>query len=163
MSFTIRNIETEDFEDWLRMRLSLWPAYSPEEHGEEMNKIVADLTYASFVAVRPEGRLGGFLEVSQRKYAEGCHSSPVGYIEGWYVDPDLRRQGVGRKLVHAAESWASSSGLRKMASDCELDNQTSSFVSTKTCVNWLPWPRWREWQSALGSWVHRNERGLPVK
>jgi aminoglycoside 6'-N-acetyltransferase I len=70
-----------------------------------------------FVADRPgTGRLAGFLE------AEGCSSSPVAYIEGWYVDPDHRRCGVGTALVRAAEEWARGLGLSEIASDTEVDN-----------------------------------------
>ena len=35
--------------------------------------------------------------------ADGCTTHPVGYVEGWYVDPDVRRKGVGKALVAAAE------------------------------------------------------------
>jgi aminoglycoside 6'-N-acetyltransferase I len=49
----------------------------------------------------------------------------VGYIEGWYVAPDLRGMGIGRRLVQAAEDWARSNGCREMASDCTLDNDLS--------------------------------------
>jgi aminoglycoside 6'-N-acetyltransferase I len=71
------------------------------------------------------GQLGGFLEASLRRYADGCSTSPVGYIEGWYVDDDVRRQGVGRQLVKTAEHWALVQGCREMASDCEIDNEVS--------------------------------------
>jgi aminoglycoside 6'-N-acetyltransferase I len=54
--------------------------------------------------------------------ADGCTTHPVGYVEGRYVDPDVRRQGVGRALVGAAEVWAVSRGCREMASDARLDN-----------------------------------------
>ena len=121
----IRPVEPGDYDEWLRMRLLLWPEHSPEELRVEMVEIVSDRTNAIYVAVRPDGSLGGFIETSQRKYAEGCHTSPVGYIEGWYVDPDLRSQGIGRGLVRTAESWAKASGLSEMASDCDLENQVS--------------------------------------
>ena len=75
-----------------------------------------------FVAERPDGGLCGFLEAAIRSRANGCDSTPVGYIEGWYVDEDVRRQGVGRALVEAAEAWARSKGCRQMASDAELWN-----------------------------------------
>jgi len=29
----------------------------------------------------------GWVEVALRDYAEGCQTSPVGYLEGWYVVP----------------------------------------------------------------------------
>jgi aminoglycoside 6'-N-acetyltransferase I len=90
-----------------------------------MEDMLSDQTCATFVAVRPDESLGGFLEASQRKYAEGCSTGPVGYIEGWYVDPDLRRQGIGRQLICEAESWAVAKGLREIASDCDLDNLIS--------------------------------------
>ncbi len=51
--------------------------------------------------------------------------APVGYIEGWYVDEDVRHQGVGRTLVEAAESWARWRGCRQMASDTKLWNTIS--------------------------------------
>jgi aminoglycoside 6'-N-acetyltransferase I len=81
-----------------------------------------------FVSVGPDGRLQGFLEVSLRPYAWGCESSPVGYLEGWYVKPGVRRQGVGRALVTAAEEWARSKGCREMASDAEVENQVSEVA-----------------------------------
>jgi aminoglycoside 6'-N-acetyltransferase I len=49
----------------------------------------------------------------------------AGVIEGWYVDADVRRRGVGRALVEAAEAWARSRGCRQMASDAELWNEVS--------------------------------------
>jgi aminoglycoside 6'-N-acetyltransferase I len=80
---------------------------------------------AVFVVDRGAGQLGGFLEASLRPFVEDCHTSPVGYIEGWYVEADLRQQGLGGELVKAAEQWAIDRGCREMASDCELDNDVS--------------------------------------
>lgn len=121
----IRPAEPEDLQEWLRMRLLLWSDTSVEKHLQEMKEILADPTSAILVAVRPDGGLCGFLEASQRKYAEGCDTSPVGYIEGWYVDPDYRRQQIGAGLVRAAEDWARRLGLKEMASDCEINNEIS--------------------------------------
>jgi aminoglycoside 6'-N-acetyltransferase I len=67
----------------------------------------------------------GFLEASLRAYADGCDSSPVGYIEGWYVLPEHRRRNVGRSLVQAAEDWARTRGCSEMASDVLLQNTIS--------------------------------------
>ena len=121
----IRPIEPPDLTEWLRMRLALWPDHTAEEHRAEMNEILLDTDQSIFVAVRPGGGLCGFLEASIHVNTYGTETSPVGYIEGWYVDADVRRQGVGGMLVKAAEAWTVERGFREIASDCEIDNLTS--------------------------------------
>ena len=71
-------------------------------------------------------RIVGFAEASRRAYAEGCETSPVGFLEGWYVLPTHRRQGVGRALVAAAEDWARALGCGEFASDALADNAMSA-------------------------------------
>jgi aminoglycoside 6'-N-acetyltransferase I len=90
-----------------------------------MGEIQGSDAEAVFVAERPGGGLCGFVEASLRSRADGCDTTPVGYVEGWYVDEDMRRRGVGRALVEAAEAWARSKGCRQMASDAELWNDVS--------------------------------------
>jgi len=122
---SIRRATSADKAEWLRMRLLLWPDGTPEDFSTEMEALLADPLTPVFVAVRPNDMLGGFLEAGTRKYAEGCDTNPVGYIEGWYVDEDLRGMGIGKALVKAAEDWAHSQGLTEMASDTWLDNEVS--------------------------------------
>ena len=81
--------------------------------------------FALFVCQDAHGELAGFAEVSLRAWAEGCESSPVGYLEGWYVAEHARRQGTGGKLIAAAEDWARSRGCTEMGSDTELANRVS--------------------------------------
>ena len=71
-----------------------------------MDKILADPEQPVFFAVRPEGGLCGFLDVSIRKWAEGCTSNRIGYLESRYEHPDWRTKSIGRKLVEAFERWA---------------------------------------------------------
>lgn len=78
-----------------------------------------------FVWERATDGLGGFISVSLRPWAEGCGSEPVPYIEGWWVAPDLRGAGVGRKLVAAVEQWCRKQGFMELGSDVELDNIAS--------------------------------------
>ena len=125
MNNTIRRATTDDQPEWLRMRHDLWPEVEPDDLLHEMERLLGDPLTPVFVLERPDGKLGGFLEAGTRKYAEGCETSPVGYIEGWFVDEDLRTQGVGRALVQAAEDWAREQGLQEMASDTWLDNDVS--------------------------------------
>jgi len=122
---TIRLVTHTDKPEWLRMRQALWPDHTNEEFAVQSEEILKDPLQPVFVVERPGGKLGGFLEAGTRKYAEGCKTSPVGFIEGWYVDEDLREQGTGKALVKAAENWARSQGLTEMASDTWLDNEVS--------------------------------------
>jgi aminoglycoside 6'-N-acetyltransferase I len=122
---TIRRATSIDKPEWLRMRQALWPDHTEEEFTRQSDEILNDAMQPVFVIERPDGKLGGFLEAGTRKYAEGCESSPVGFIEGWYMDEDLRWQGFGKLLVRAAEDWARSQGLTEMASDTWLDNEVS--------------------------------------
>ncbi len=121
----IRPASSSDQTEWLRMRHLLWPEVELEDLRCEMERILEDRMTPVFVMERLDGGLGGFIEAGTRKYADGCSTTPVGYIEGWYVDEDLRGQGVGRMLIHAAEDWARGQGLREMASDTWLDNEVS--------------------------------------
>jgi aminoglycoside 6'-N-acetyltransferase I len=121
----IRRAATPDLDDWGRMRQLLWPYSDPGQLRTETERMLAEPLEPAFVAVRSDGSLGGFLEAGLRKYADGCSTSPVGYIEGWYVDEDLRRLGVGARLVRAAEEWAREQGCSEMASDTWLDNDMS--------------------------------------
>lgn len=128
---TIRRAAPTDKPEWLRMRLALWPDSSAEEFAPELDNILADQLTPVFVAARANGKLGGFLEGGTRKYADGCETSPVGYLEGLYVDEDLRGQGIAILLMNAAEDWARSLGCQEMASDTWLENEASIQLHLK--------------------------------
>ena len=127
----IREIDPDrDQNEWIRMRTLLWPdAGSADEQRAEMQAMISDQGATVFVADRGDGRLGGFLEVATRNdYVEGCDTSPVAYIEGWFVDADLRRRGLGRSLVSSAEHWARAGGFTEIASDTEVENEASQVA-----------------------------------
>jgi aminoglycoside 6'-N-acetyltransferase I len=121
----IRNPQDGDRAEWQRMRKALWKDCADADQEREIDEILRDQTDSVFLVENPEGGLCGFLEASIRPWADGCDTRPVGYIEGWFVDPPLRRRGVGRALVAAAEAWARGQGCRQMASDAELWNTVS--------------------------------------
>ncbi len=82
-------------------------------------------TQLVLVAQPDNGKLIGFLEARIRPFVEDCHSDHVGYLEGWFVEPNYRKNGIGRKLVRAAENWARSKNCTEMASDSEVGNDLS--------------------------------------
>jgi aminoglycoside 6'-N-acetyltransferase I len=121
----VRPVELRDFPEWRRMRCSLWPEHAKSELNGEMEKIFECIDapcrqpQVVFVADRGGDRLGGFVEASIHQNAEGCSTSPVGYIEGWWIDADLRQQGIGKLLVKESERWAFGKGCKEMASDTD--------------------------------------------
>ena len=107
------------------MSKALFPGTDDNDHTSDMAALIARPDAAVFIAVRPDDSVCGYVEAATRPYADGCSTSPVGYIEAWYVDPDVRREGYGRALLEAAEAWAVDRGYREMASDALLDNDVS--------------------------------------
>ena len=118
----IREIVESDRDDWVRLREALWPG-SLADHDEETRTFFEKRlrTPVVFVA-EAKDRLVGFLELDFRKYAPGCTSSPVAFIEGWYVEPESQGQGVGRALIEAAEAYARAAGHHEIASDADIEN-----------------------------------------
>lgn len=124
--FLVRRVKESDFSDWFRLRKSLWDESSDEEHRAEMSDIIEHTeTQLVLVAETDDSNLIGFLEASIRPFVEDCHTDQVGYLEGWYVEPDYRQHGIGRILVQAAEDWARQKGCEEMASDAEIGNDLS--------------------------------------
>lgn len=122
----VRPIAEEDLSEWFRLRRKLWDATSDDDHKAEMLDVLEHSdTQLVVVADSGDGKLAGFLEASIRPFVEDCDSDNVGYLEGWFVDPEYRRRGLGRALVSAAETWAKSKGATEMASDAELGNEDS--------------------------------------
>ncbi len=125
-NFRIRPIRENDVEQWFRLRKLLWEGSSDEEHKTEMLDIYEHSETQLVLVAETEGeKLVGFLEASIRPFVEDCHSEHVGYLEGWFVEPEFRRFGIGRKLVREAEIWARQKGCEEMASDSEIGNDLS--------------------------------------
>lgn len=115
------------------MRHTLWPdadagALADEALAFLSGKAPPAILAAVLLAAASDGALLGMIELSLRPYADGCESTPVPYVEGWYVVEGHRGRGIGRALVAAAEDWARARGYTEMASDALLDNTISEQV-----------------------------------
>jgi len=118
----IRPLTPHEVEIYVPLRQALWP--DANDPSEVMDQLARPERFQILVA--EEGsQFIGWVEVALRDYAEGCQTSPVGYLEGWYVVPTHRQSGIGRKLVEAAEDWARAKGCTEMASDTETHNTPS--------------------------------------
>ena len=74
-------------------------------------------------------------------YVNGCETSPVAFLEGIFVEPSQRRNGMARALCIAVEQWARDRGCREFASDADLSNLVShrmhdalGFIETERVV-----------------------------
>lgn len=116
-----------DQRGWLELREQLWPDHPRAEHLADMSSFLhAPQRYAQFVEYDASGTPAGFVEVSLRTdYVNGTDGSPVAFLEGMFVSPHARRQGVARSLIAAAQRWALGLGCRELASDAPLDNTVS--------------------------------------
>ena len=124
----VRPFRDTDWLEWLRMSVALFPDESVESLESGMRDFSKRSDAQVFIAERPDGSVCGFVEAGTRPYADGCDTSPVGYIEAWYSDPDVRRSGYGRALLEAAEDWARGMGYTEMASDALLENELSHLA-----------------------------------
>jgi aminoglycoside 6'-N-acetyltransferase I len=115
----VRLGQSSDRAQLAQLRHALWPESSTEDHGQELDLILAGkapgiLPAAVFVAESDGDVLLGFLEAGLRSHADGCDPChPTGYVEGWYVVETHRRQGIGAALLRAAEDWARNQGCRE--------------------------------------------------
>jgi aminoglycoside 6'-N-acetyltransferase I len=109
---------------WMAMRSALWPEMTEADNLRETGKLEAKAFVR--IALNTEGRPVGFAEATLRTdYVNGCETSPVEFLEGIYVEPRARRQGVAKELVAEVEGWALGHGCREFASDAFLDNEAS--------------------------------------
>lgn len=122
-----RIIQPTDAKTWSQLRNQLWPGQRAE-HEREIPAFFAGHRRDPaevILAMGDDGQPIGFAEVTLRSHAEGCRSTPVAYLEGWFVEAEYRGRGVGALLLAAVEDWARAQGCTELASDTELHNTAS--------------------------------------
>lgn len=121
----VRKAELADLLALTDLALQLWPSHEKGELMSELEGILAKEDAAFFLA-ETDGKKMGFAQCQLRHdYVEGTESSPVGYLEGIFVEEPARGNGVAKRLLAACENWAREQGCREFASDCELTNTGS--------------------------------------
>lgn len=105
--------------------LQLWPKHERDELRDEFAAYLADPDAAVMLAFLDDKPVGAAQCSLRRDYVEGTESSPVGYLEGIFVLPEYRRNGIARALLKGCEDWAAAKGCSEFASDCELTNTES--------------------------------------
>ncbi|WP_445393156.1 aminoglycoside N-acetyltransferase AAC(6')-Iak [Stenotrophomonas pavanii] len=118
---TIRPATAADAVAWAQLRLGLWP--DADDPLETLVAALAEDAGAVFLACAAGGQAIGFAEARLRHdYVNGTNSSPVGFLEGWYVQPQWQGRGVGRALLAAVRAWTRDAGCRELASDSRVED-----------------------------------------
>ncbi|WP_438280195.1 aminoglycoside 6'-N-acetyltransferase [Pseudomonas alabamensis] len=134
-----------DHKGWLSLRTMLWPDACSNSEQDLQSMLGAPERYRVLLFVDEQGEALGFAEASIRvDYVNGTSSSPVAFLEGLYVLPASRGQGIARQLVAGIQRWAEERGCTELASDALLDNQAShamhealGFTETERVVYFL--------------------------
>lgn len=108
-----------------QIAIKMWKNHTVDELTKEFEKILENPESAVFM-YSVEAQVIGFAQCQLRHdYVEGTDSSPVGYLEGIFIEQKYRHRGYAKKLLDKCEEWAKEKGCREFASDCELDNEVS--------------------------------------
>ncbi|MBU1167448.1 GNAT family N-acetyltransferase [Patescibacteria group bacterium] len=129
---TYSKITKENFEDWLNLGMLLWPDHSREELRKDFSDTLESHNEEVFGCKNDQNELIAFISLSIRSdYVEGSSTSPAGYVEGIFVKPDYRNQGIANKLVKMGEEWTVSKGCTEIGSDAEIENVESQKFHKK--------------------------------
>ena len=121
----IRKASVSDAAVIAGMAVKMWTSHTVDELARDFEEIITSPESAVFI-MHAESRAIGFAQCQLRHdYVEGTDSSPVGYLEGIFIEQEHRRAGHARALLTACEAWAKEQGCTEFASDCELDNAES--------------------------------------
>ena len=122
IAFLIVKVTKENQNIWAELCVSLWPNHTAESFIQERN----NNNYQNEFLFMVKDEAAAFISLSLRNdYVEGTKTSPVGYLEGIYVKPKFRNQGIAKELVEYAKKWFAKKGCSELASDCLIENEVS--------------------------------------
>ncbi len=125
MRIQIGKAGADDVEAIAVMAAKLWPGHTVEALAEDFAAVLNDPDSAVFI-MTDDNKAVGFAQCGLRHdYVEGTQSSPVGYLEGIFVEEPYRKQGCAKQLLARCEEWARGKGCSEFGSDCEINNEIS--------------------------------------
>lgn len=121
----IKQAKKEDVFVLAKLAGQMWKSTELTELEESFTELVRSEDAACFLKY-VEDEPVGFAQCQLRHdYVEGTDTSPVGYLEGIFVQEEFRQVGFAKELLWECEKWAKERGCTEFASDCELDNADS--------------------------------------
>ena len=118
---TIRKATPTDVLSLARLACEMWGG-TPDERIDEFVVLTQNNEAVCFLAYDDDKPIGFAQCQLRHDYVEGCKTSPVGFLEGVYVQPEYHHKGIARQLVAVCEDWARNLGCTEFGSDCEIDN-----------------------------------------
>lgn len=108
-----------------RLAIKMWSGNTISELQSEFSNLICSENAVIFMKYA-DGSEAGFAQCQLRNdYVEGTESSPVGYLEGIFIEEEYRRRGYAGELLSRCEEWAKEKGCTEFASDCEIGNDVS--------------------------------------
>jgi aminoglycoside 6'-N-acetyltransferase I len=108
----------DDLAQWVALRIALWPDEDAQGLADGAADMLGQEDMLALVGRGESGEIVAFAEAAiRRDYVNGCETSPVAFLEGIYVAPSHRRQGVARALAERVAAWGRGRGLSEFASD----------------------------------------------
>ena len=121
----IKRATEKDIRILAELAIQMWDSATLSELESDFLNIVNSDTAVCFIRYIENAPIG-FAQCGLRTdYVEGTNSSPVGYLEGIFVQEEYRNNGYAKELLLACEKWAKEKGCSEFASDCESTNETS--------------------------------------
>ena len=105
-----------------KLAIQMWEDNTLEGLTEDLAEIIGSPESAVFLLYGDETAIGFAQCQLRHDYVEGTDSSPVGYLEGIFVEEAYRNKGYAKELLKQCEAWAKEMDCTEFASDCELDN-----------------------------------------
>lgn len=124
-NLTIRKATIDEALCVAKLAIQMWEENTLEGLTEELAEIIAKPESAVFLLCDGEDAIGFAQCQLRHDYVEGTDSSPVGYLEGIFVEEAYRNKGYAKELLKQCEAWAKEMGCTEFASDCELTNTGS--------------------------------------
>ncbi len=125
MQAIMKKAAIDDAEAVAGLAIKMWKSNTMEGLSEEFRDYISRGDSVVVLAVLEDCAVG-FAQCGLRHdYVEGTETSPVGYLEGIFVEEDHRNNGFAKEMLDACQRWAKEQGCTEFASDCELVNEDS--------------------------------------
>lgn len=135
MNIEYRKATPADSEAIALLAVQMWNRHTAEDLSNDFSSLIESDNSALYILI-VDGTIEGFAQCGLRHdYVEGTNGSPVGYLEGIFVQEEHRKQGFAKQLLNYCEKWAKEKGCSEFASDCELDNEISRQFHKKLGFN----------------------------